>query len=825
MLSKVSTFILFDNIKYITNISSILPDDVTVSINYIGYTGTFSDANNPMFPSPQPLVIPEDTRDVSLTCSLSACVWEISLKAGTSTESMSPYIISIFNEEHVGNYSLIRTTEDAQENYTTAHVYIQLPSNVTGTTSPQAAPIALIAIIFVIIIVVIAAIGIVVLVIVLIWKRRNGSGFKTLSQNIVGNSSPIKSNENYNFPTKNDNILEMACGNEAYFEQTPTVETNFILPANTTTYQNVQEIKDIETPPYKERPVVSNPRTVPIPLDIYKRHIDKIWLQQDSLQDEYASLGGKDHRFPCTHAMNDENRIKNRFKQMYPYDQSRVILNKINDDPFSDYINASHIPGLHVKEKFIAAQAPKENTLEDFWRMIVEKKILNVVMVTNVVESGRKKCEIYYPLKVGKKLVIGPYEMILDHEEVKVGYTIRIISVHYMENITQVKQFHFTAWPDHDVPTLYDELLLFVSKVQEGLIKSKAPILVHCSAGVGRTGTFITLYNLLAAIQQSKSISIYNIVHEMREYRPQMVQTFAQYKFIYLSVLEMLLGNTSIPTEEFNETFGLYMASETDGYVSVFFQQYSELTYQCEKGFDHVCKDALAECNEKKNPVGDILPCDSNRVVLFSTHWPEDYINATSLDNGEIIVTMHPTLDTLRDFHQLIYVMEPSLVVMLCSKKEFQLIEQDKSHRVKYWPRCEKPLLAEPFILRNDNSEKTPHFIRNAITIKHGIDKCDRSFTQIIANNWDDKHELDLENSVVLLQTILEFKQQFPTSPIIIHCVDGAGKSGVIYTVYRAIRDSTEKGYVDIFHIVKKLRNERMKSVTTLVSYRSKKIF
>ena len=739
----------------------------------------------------------------------------IQLKDRTYTEIMSHYNIPIFDEGNEGTYSLIRIIDTEGKNYTTAHVTIKSSIIANPSSGIQSIYIA-VPVIILLLLAVLIPLG--VLFIFIIWKRRSGSSFK--ARHLSTHSSPSKSQNNFNSSLKGDNVLEMAVANRGFNEQIFTKETNFTEPEkDSATYQNVQEAKSIEALTYQEPAVVVNPRTIPIPLDIYKRHIDKIWQKQESLEDEYTSFGGKDHRYACTHAMNEENRIKNRFKQMYPYDQSRVILSKINEDPNSDYINASHIPGFYVKEKFIAAQAPKENTLEDFWRMIIENNIINIVMVTNLVESGRKKCEIYFPLNVGKKLVIGPYEIILDHEEVRVGYTVRIMSVHYMGNITQVKHFHFTAWPDHDVPTLYEELLLFVSKVHEGLIKTKTPMLVHCSAGVGRTGTFITLYNLLAAIQQCKPFSIYSIVHEMREYRPQMVQTFAQYKFIYLSVLEMLLGNTSIPTEEYIETFKLYMQSENEGYVSVFFQQFSELSYQCEKGFDPVCKDALAECNEKKNPIDDILPSDNNRVVLFSSHWPDDYINATSLDNGEIITTVHPSIGTLRDFHQLIYMMEPSLVVMLCSKKELQLIEQGRSHRVVYWPK-DKPIFKEPFILTSNDSEKTPYFIRNAITIKHLIDKCSRSFTQIIANNWDDKEELNLENSVVLIQTILEFKQHYPTSPIIIHCLDGAGKSGVIYTVYRGIRDSTEKGYIDIFHIVKKLRNERMKSVTTLVSYR-----
>ena len=556
---------------------------------------------------------------------------------------------------------------------------------------------------------------------------------------------------------------------------------------------------------------------LPISLDVFKSHMDKLWQREGGLEEEYQSLGGKEHRYPCLSAKTEENKQKNRFKLIYPYDKDRVILDATYANTASDYINASHIPGVYVKEKFIAAQGPKDNTLDSFWQMIIENKVVNIVMLTNLVESGRKKCEKYFPLKIGSNLVYGPYDISLEKEELFTGYVIKMLKVSFPGGETRVKHFHFTAWPDHDVPSLYDELLSFVTNVQESLIRSQAPIVVHCSAGVGRTGTFITLYNITIAIKHKSPISIYRIVHEMREHRPQMVQTFAQYKFIYLSVLEILLGTTSITTNDFLNTYKLYMKSEYDGYVSVFFQQFSELNYQCEKGFSSPCETALLECNQNKNPAKYVLPYDMNRVDLNSLHWKENYINATSLDCGQIILTIHPTQDTLRDFYQLIYQMNPSLVVMLSSPKKLKQIEQRKSDRVVYWPTPGNPLQTEPFTVTYSNSEVSP-FIRNVFNITHTIDNSSRSCTQIIAADWNEKDEPKLENVISLLQTIFEFQKQSPAAPVLIHCEDGAGKSGVLYTVYKAVKESEEKGLIDIFHVVKKLRSERMNSVNNLVS-------
>ena len=161
--------------------------------------------------------------------------------------------------------------------------------------------------------------------------------------------------------------------------------------------------------------------------------------------------------------------------------------------------------------------------------------------------------------------------------------------------------------------------------------------------------------------------------------------------------------------------------------------------------------------------------------------------------------------------------MNPSLVVMLSSPKKLKQIEQRKSDRVVYWPTPGDPLQTEPFTVTHSSGEKSP-FIRNIFDITHTIDNSSRLCTQIIAADWNEKDEPKLENIISLLQTIFEFQKQSPASPVLIHCEDGAGKSGVLYTVYKAVKESEEKGLIDIFHVVKKLRSERMNSVNNLVS-------
>ena len=760
-----------------------------------------------MFPSPQRISILESTTNVTFSCSQCLMI-QILIENVLTNITDLPYVISLFSEDNEGSYMLLRETQSGIQ-YTTAHVNIAfVPDNTILNTE-----FTMTIIYFIVPICVIIAVILLVFIILLIfclvkYRKRNAKNMKGASEDqkrSTVRSFRLEDEFNEDHPVKPIDSGYMALDQldmaVAIPNSKPQEETNL---TQTITYEEASEILD--------------PKMLPISLDTFKSHMNKLWQKEGGLEEEYQSLGGKEHRYPCLSAQVEENKPKNRFKLIYPYDKDRVILDSTYANTNSDYINASHIHGVYVKDKFIAAQGPKDNTLESFWQMIIENKVNNIVMLTNLVESGRKKCEKYFPLTIGSNLVFGYYDVSLEKEELFTGYVIKMLKVNFPGGETRVKHFHFTAWPDHDVPSLYDELLAFVANVQDYLIKSKAPIVVHCSAGVGRTGTFITLYNITNAIKQKSSISIYRIVHEMREHRPQMVQTFAQYKFIYLSVLEILLGTTSIITTEFLNTYKLYMKSEYDGYVSVFFQQFSELNYQCEKGFSPACETALLECNKDKNPVKHVLPYDINRVDLSSLHWEENYINATSLDSGQIIITIHPTQNTLRDFYQLIYQMNPSLIVMLSSPKKLKQIEQRKSDRVVYWPTPGNPLQAEPFTVTHSNNEASP-FIRNIFDIIHTIDNNTRSCTQIISTDWNEKDEPKLENIISLIQTILEFQKQSPAAPVLIHCEDGAGKSGVLYTVYKAIKESKEKGLIDIFHVVKKLRSERMNSVSNLVSW------
>ncbi|XP_047374900.1 LOW QUALITY PROTEIN: receptor-type tyrosine-protein phosphatase eta [Sciurus carolinensis] len=236
-----------------------------------------------------------------------------------------------------------------------------------------------------------------------------------------------------------------------------------------------------------------------------------------------------------------ENRGKNRYNNVLPYDISRVKLS-VQTHSTDDYVNANYMPGYHSKKDFIATQGPLPNTLKDFWRMVWEKNVYAIVMLTKCVEQGRTKCEEYWPSKQAQDY--GDITVAMTSEVVLPEWTIRDFTVKNIQTSEShpLRQFHFTSWPDHGVPDTTDLLINFRYLVRDYMKQSppESPILVHCSAGVGRTGTFIAIDRLIYQIENESTVDVYGVVYDLRMHRPLMVQTEDQYVFLNQCVLDII---------------------------------------------------------------------------------------------------------------------------------------------------------------------------------------------------------------------------------------------------------------------------------------------
>ncbi|NXR17961.1 PTPRJ phosphatase, partial [Cinclus mexicanus] len=266
--------------------------------------------------------------------------------------------------------------------------------------------------------------------------------------------------------------------------------------------------------------------------------------------EEYEELKSAGAHQPKFAAELPENRGKNRYNNVLPYDISRVKLSNQSSGT-GDYINANYMPGYNSKKAFIAAQGPLPNTIEDFWQMIWEKNIYSIIMLTKCVEQARTKCEQYWPDKQSKSY--GDILVTMVSEVVLPEWTIRDFTVEKSNTPEShtVRQFHFTSWPDHGVPETTDLLINFRHLVHEYNSQNPvdSPTLVHCSAGVGRTGTFIAIDRLIQQMEMENSVDVYGVVYDLRMHRPLMVQTEDQYVFLNQCVMDIIKSQRERQTD------------------------------------------------------------------------------------------------------------------------------------------------------------------------------------------------------------------------------------------------------------------------------------
>ncbi|XP_060628581.2 tyrosine-protein phosphatase non-receptor type 22 isoform X2 [Anolis sagrei] len=250
-----------------------------------------------------------------------------------------------------------------------------------------------------------------------------------------------------------------------------------------------------------------------------------------------------DKIYPTVTSESPENVSKNRYKDILPYDHSRVRLSLITSDKDSHYINANFIKGVYEPRTYIATQGPLSTTVVDFWRMIWEYKVLVIVMACMEFEMGKKKCERYWVDVDESPLQLGPFTLFCEAEEKRSDYMIRILKAKLNgSEIRTVYHFHYKHWPDHDVPSSIDPILQLIEEMRYYQGHADAPICVHCSAGCGRTGVICAIDYTRTLVKDGIlpiNFSIFNMIQDMRTQRPLLVQTQEQYKLVYDAVIEL----------------------------------------------------------------------------------------------------------------------------------------------------------------------------------------------------------------------------------------------------------------------------------------------
>ncbi|XP_029110510.1 receptor-type tyrosine-protein phosphatase C-like isoform X3 [Scleropages formosus] len=563
-------------------------------------------------------------------------------------------------------------------------------------------------------------------------------------------------------------------------------------------------------------------------LETYKRKIadeGRLFLA------EFQSIPRVFSKFHIKDARKASNQIKNRYVDILPYDYNRVRLSTSTDG--SDYINASFIDGYKEPKKYIAAQGPKNETVVDFWRMVWEQQSSVIVMVTRCEEGNRNKCAQYWPSMDRETEIFEDFVVKISTEDHFPDYVIRHLTITNKREKSlerEVTHIQFTSWPDHGVPGEPHLLLKLRRRVNAFKNLFSGPIVVHCSAGVGRTGTYIGIDAMMEGLEAEGRMDIYGYVVKLRRQRCLMVQVEAQYILIHQALIEYTqFGETEIHLSELHSTLNTLKQKDLGSETTLLEMEFQRLPKY--KNW-RTCNTATSEENKKKNRYSRLVPFDYNRVLVkledeasresdqededYSTDEDDEdftkYINASYIDGywGPrcLIAAQGPLPDTRADFWQMIFQKKAKALVMLTD-----CMENGKEFCSPYWG--DEKMVFEDIEVEMKDSNSCPAYETRCIEIRHTKRKESRKVYQYHFPRWTEQHLP--ENPRDLVDMIKSMKQKFEydkmrperNMPVVVHCNDGSTRTGLFCALWNVLESADTEKLMDIFQVVKALRKER----------------
>lgn len=525
----------------------------------------------------------------------------------------------------------------------------------------------------------------------------------------------------------------------------------------------------------------------------------------------------------CDVAQKCENKIKNRYGNIIAYDHSRVVLTPVNGDVNDDYTNANYIDGYKKEKAYIAAQGPIQPTIDDIWRMIWQEDSKTVIMLTNPTETGKKKCEQYWPDE-GKQVYAGLTVESLECQTLP-DFSIRTFRISKDDKTTVVKQFHYTTWPDHGVPRFGNSLLLFRQKIRLHDNLDHGPPIIHCSAGVGRTGTYIAIDVNLEQAKNEGIVDVHNFVQLMRTQRVNMVQTLEQYLFVYDVLLEALIcGDTTVPVEKYLDTLSELLQYDEAISKTKLDEQYEVLRLISATIEKDDTTTALHPENIFKNRSTEIIPANRCRPYLTTqVEDHNDYINAAFLNGytkkDAFIITQMPLPNTVVDFWRMVCDHNSYCIVMLN--------EIDKSDQTceQYWTLETCGQSYGPFIVETTAEIKSdPSVTVRDFTITNTLNpqEVPRVVRQFHFHRWPDGASVPSSKAALLelLDMVDNWQKQTGNKPVTVHCMNGVLRSGLFIAASYVLERIKVDKEVDVFQAVKQMRLNRPQLIDNLEQFK-----
>uniref|UniRef100_A0A8C7ZNP5 Receptor-type tyrosine-protein phosphatase epsilon n=1 Tax=Oryzias sinensis TaxID=183150 RepID=A0A8C7ZNP5_9TELE len=596
-------------------------------------------------------------------------------------------------------------------------------------------------------------------------------------------------------------------------------------------YQEVG--KKIKTVALEQQTVVLLPRSqsssktyAPIPVEQLEEEYRLRSADDGKLfREEYISLPAGSAQGTYEEANKNENKEKNRYPNILPCEFTFVFAQLWSRvKPSTQFpVQAKwflHLPQVTVHMPF----GPKEDTVADFWRMVWEQKVATVVMLTNLKERKEDKCYQYWPDQ--GCWTYGNVRVAVEDFTVLVDYTIRKFCVQYVCSTSEaaktprlVTQLHFTSWPDFGVPFSPIGMLKFLKKVKAVNPLFSGPIVVHCSAGVGRTGTFIVIDAMIDMMHAEQKVDVFGFVSRIREQRSQLIQTDMQYSFVYQALLEYYLyGDTELDVSTLEGHLHKLHNTFADGDRVGLEEEFKKLTNM--RIMKENMRTGNLPANMKKNRVLQIIPYDFNRVILSMRRGQEftDYINASFIDGYRqkdyFIATQGPLSHTVEDFWRMVWEWKCHSIVMLT---ELQEREQDKCFQ--YWPTDDSVTYGNYIVeLKGDTLCET--FSLRDLVLTFVPEKQTRTIRHFHFHGWPEVGiPAEGKGMIDIIASVQKQQQQSGNHPIVVHCSAGAGRTGTFIALSNILERVKAEGLMDVFQTVKSLRMQRPHMVQTVEQY------